>query len=180
MGSVGIAGTTTAGALVLSARLDLQGSAMDLGISGKPDGDSMNGTVKFGDFGEFPFTGKRVAATVEAPAAPVANAPAGPPPTDANGKWNIVLTLGSTGSLPLAATLTQDGEKVSGMLSSIAGQVPVSGTMVGKSLKLQFKVATPQGELPITMTGELGAAGFSGKASVAGLAETAWTATPVR
>jgi hypothetical protein len=179
MGSLPVAGSTTAGTLALSAHVELQGNAMDLGLTAKPEGDSMSGTVKFGDFGEFPFTAKRTAATVDAPAAAAPNVPAGPPPTDANGKWNIVLALGATGSMPLSATLKQEGDKVSGVLSSMAGEVPVSGTMLGKALKLEFKVATPQGELPITMTGDLGASGFTGKASIAGLGETAWTATLV-
>jgi hypothetical protein len=179
MGSVPITGTNTASAMALRAHLELQGNAVDLGLNGKAESDAMTGVLKIGDFGEFPFTGKRVAAKPEGAAAAAPNAPAGPPPTDANGKWNVVLTLGGAGSFPLSATLKQDGEKVSGVLGSMAGEVPVNGTMVGKTLKLEFKAETPQGALPITMTGELGATGFAGKASIAGLGETDWTATRV-
>jgi hypothetical protein len=179
MGSVPLAGTNTGGTLALTAHVELQGNAMDLGLNGKAEADSMSGTVKIGDFGEFPFTAKRAAATPDAAAAAPAAA-ALPARTDANGKWNIVLTLGGAGSFPLSANFKQEGDKVSGVLSSMAGEVPVSGTMVGKALKLEFKVATPQGELPITMTGELGATGFAGKASIAGLGDTDWTGTPVQ
>jgi hypothetical protein len=178
MGSVPLAGTNTAGTVALTAHVELQGNAIDLGLNGKVDGDSMTGAVKIGDFGEFPITGKRGAATASASAAAPAAAAAAP--TDANGKWNIVLTLGGAGSFPLTGTFKQDGEKVSGVLTSMAGEVPVSGTMVGKALKLEFKVDTPQGQLPITMTGELGATGFAGKASIAGLGDTDWTATRVQ
>jgi len=177
MGSVPLAGTNTAGTVALTAHVELQGNAIDLGLNGKADGDSMNGAVKIGDFGEFPFTGKRgPAAAASAAAAPATAASA---PTDANGKWNITLTLGGAGSFPLTGTFKQDGEKVSGVLTSMAGEVPVSGTMAGKTLKLEFKVDTPQGQLPITMTGELGTTGFAGKASIAGLGDTDWTATRV-
>jgi hypothetical protein len=176
MGSVPIAGTNTAGTMALMAHVDLQGNAIDLGLNGKAESDAMSGVVKIGDFGEFPFTGKRAAAK---PAAAASTVPSGPPPTDANGKWNIVLTLGGAGTFPLSATFKQDGDKVTGVLSSVGGEVPVSGTMVGKTLKLDFKAETPQGPLPITMTGELGATGFTGKASIAGLGETDWTATRV-
>src|SRR5436190_12682990 len=101
MGSVPITGTNTAGAMALTAHVELQGNAMDLGLNGKAESDVMSGVVKIGDFGEFPFTGKRAAAKPDAAAAAASNAPAGPPPTDANGKWNIVLTLGGAGSFPL-------------------------------------------------------------------------------
>jgi hypothetical protein len=180
MGSLPLAGTNTAGTLALTAHVELQGNALDLGLNGKAEGDAISGNVKIGDFGEFPFTGKRAAAAAAgaaAAAAPAANLPA---PTDANGKWNIVLTLGGAGSFPLTGTFKQDGDKVSGVLSSMAGEVPVSGTMVGKSLKLEFKIDTPQGQMPITMTGELGATGFAGKASIAGLGESDWTGTRVQ
>jgi hypothetical protein len=179
MGSLPLAGTNTAGTLALTAHVEVQGNALDLGLNGKAEADSMSGTVKIGDFGEFPFTGKRGAATAAAATA-AAPASAVPAPTDANGKWNIVLTLGGAGSFPLTGTFKQDGDKVSGVLSSMAGEVPVSGTMVGKSLKLEFKIDTPQGQMPITMTGELGATGFAGKASIAGMGETDWTGTRVQ
>jgi hypothetical protein len=179
MGSLPLAGTNTAGTLALTAHVEVQGNALDLGLNGKAEADSMSGTVKIGDFGEFPFTGKRGAATAAAATA-AAPASAVPAPTDANGKWNIVLTLGGAGSFPLTGTFKQDGDKVSGVLSSMAGEVPVSGTMVGKSLKLEFKIDTPQGQMPITMTGELGATGFAGKASIAGLGESDWTGTRVQ
>jgi hypothetical protein len=179
MGSVPVTGTNTAGALALAAHLELQGNAIDLGLNGKMEGDALNGSVKVGDFGEFPFTGKRAAVTAANRADSTNGTPAGAP-TDANGKWNIVLSLGGAGGFPVSATLKQDGERVSGTLTSMAGEVPVAGTMIGRALKLEFKAETPQGALPITMTGELGAGGFSGKASIAGLGEADWTATRVQ
>jgi hypothetical protein len=175
---VPLTGTNAGGTLALSAHVELQGNAIDLGLNGKAESDAMSGMVKIGDFGEFPFTGKRGAPSASADAAPAGAAL--PAATDANGKWKIVLTLGGAGSFPLTGTFKQEGEKVSGVLSSMAGEVPVSGTMVGKVLKLDFKVDTPQGQLPITMSGELGATGFAGKASVAGVGETDWTATRVQ
>ena len=54
------------------------------------------------------------------------------------------------------------------------GEVPVAGTMTGTTLRLEFKAATPQGEIAVSMTGELGPNGLSGKTAVAGLGETDW------
>jgi hypothetical protein len=181
MGSVPVTGTNTAGALALTAHIDIQGNGIDLGLNGKVEGESLNGAVKFGDFGEFPFTGKRAAPKTAASSggpAPGGGAPA-VNATDANGHWNIILTLAGAGEFPVSATLTQQGEKVSGTFSSAIGDVAVAGTMVGKLLKLEFTAETPQGSLPVTMTGELGTSGFIGKATIVGMGEADWTGTRV-
>jgi hypothetical protein len=188
MGAVPVTGSLASGAVVLTASIDIQGSSLQLGLNGKLDGDTMNGTVKFGDFGEFPFTGKRGAkvetpsATAEVPpisapstSAQPASGPAGGP-VDASGKWDVVLTIAGVGEFPASATLKQEGDKVTGVLSNMAGVVPVAGTMTGNSLRVEFTAKTPQGDVPVILTGELGASGlFTGKASLAGMGEADWT-----
>jgi hypothetical protein len=182
MGSTPVTGTFSAGAVALIANIEIQGNSLQLGINGKMDADALNGSVKFGDFGEFPFTGKRAgtaatpapAAAPAASAAPAATSAAG---SDASGKWDVVLMIAGAGEFPVTADLKQDGAKVTGILSSQAGDVAVTGTMTGTSLKLEFVAVTPQGPLPITMTGELGPAGFTGKASLAGMGEADWKGT---
>jgi hypothetical protein len=181
MGSVPVTGTSTGGALAITAHIDIQGTALDLGLNGKLEGEALNGTVKFGDFGEFPFTGKRAAkAAAAAPAAAAAAPATALAATDANGKWDIVLKIEGVGDFPVSAELKQDGDKVTGKFSSAAGDVDVAGTMAGKALKLEFTAETPQGPLPVTMTGDLGAGGFTGKANIAGLGDADWTGTKVQ
>jgi hypothetical protein len=80
----------------------------------------------------------------------------------------------------LSASLKQDGEQVTGVVKSPLGDVPVAGTMTGTTLKLEFKAATPQGEMTVSMVGELGANGLSGKTAVAGLGETDWVGKRVQ
>ena len=179
MGSLPVTGSSSNGALTLSASVELQGNKLELGLAGKVDGDALSGTVKFGDFGEFPFSGKRAAAA----AAPAASSAAAPAPTPvaggggANGKWDIVFKVEGAGDLPASATLRQESDQVTGVLSSQGGEVQLKGTMSGNYLKLAFSTSTPQGDLSVTMTGELGPSGFAGKASFGGLAEANWTAT---
>ena len=187
MGAVPVTGTNTAGAMALTAHLDISGAAIDIGMNGKLEGESLNGTVKFGDFGEFPFTGRRAPKTAAAPAAGAAAGAAAAaggaavaPPTDANGKWNIIISIPGAGEFPITATMKQEGDKVTGMFSSVAGDVDVAGTMTGTALKLEFTAQTPQGPLPVTMTGELGTSGFIGKASIEGMGEADWTGTKVQ
>jgi len=73
------------------------------------------------------------------------------------------------------ATLKQVGEQVTGSLNGQAGDEPVTGTMIGRMLTLQFRAATAQGDAAITMTGELGADGFSGKLTLPGVGDVDWT-----
>ena len=175
MGTVPVTGTATADAFNLSANIDVQGVAFTLGLTGKITGDSVAGSVKAGDLGEFPFTGKRATQAAAAPTpAPGASVAAVPTARDASGKWNIVLDLAGN-PFPFTATFKQEGDKISGIFSSQAGDMPVSGTMNGQALKLEFMAQTPQGSLPVTMMGDLGADGFVGKASIAGVGETSWT-----
>jgi hypothetical protein len=81
------------------------------------------------------------------------------------------------GEFPVQADFKQDGTKLTGTFSGPTGDVTLQGTMTGPSLKLEFEVETPQGKMPIVMTGELGAQGFAGKATIAGMGEANWKGT---
>jgi hypothetical protein len=184
MGSTPVTGTFAAGSVAITANLDVQGTSLQLGITGKVDADTMNGSVKVGDFGEFPFTAKRTGATAAAapavaPAAAAAARPsaAGGSTTDATGKWDIVINLEGVGEFPVQADFKQDGTKLTGTFNGPTGEVTLQGTMTGSTLRMQFEVETPQGKLPIVMTGDLGADGFTGKASLAGMGEANWKGT---
>jgi hypothetical protein len=180
MGSSPVTGTFSAGTIAVTANIDVQGTTLQLGINGKVDADTMSGSLKFGDFGEFPFKGKRAGSAAAAPAparaAAPANAAAGSM-TDATGKWDIVISLEGVGEIPVQADFKQDGSKLTGTFTGPTGDVTLQGTMTGPSLKLEFEVETPQGKMPIVMTGDLTAAGFTGKATLAGMGEANWKGT---
>ena len=194
MGSVPFTGTAAGDEVKVVANIDVQGASIEMGLTAKVAGDALNGTVKFGDFGEFPFTGKRTApkagaamsaapsaappaarSAASSAAAPAASASAG---GAVSGKWNIVLSVPGAGDFPMTATLTQAADKVTGMMSSAqAGDVAVTGTVSGTALKMEFTAQTPNGPIPVTMTGTLGASGVTGKADIAGMGEADWTGT---
>ena len=75
MGAVPVAGTATGSDVKLTADINIQGMALTFAIDGKVDGDTMAGTVKVGDFGEFPFTGKRAGTAAAAHARPLLRCP---------------------------------------------------------------------------------------------------------
>jgi hypothetical protein len=139
----------------------------------------MAGTIEFGGLGKTSWTGKRKPAPSAAvPASPSAPATPAGSLTDVTGKWDVIVTM-PQGSLPLSASLKQEGDQVSGVINSPLGDAAVAGTMVGTTLKLEFKAQTPQGDMVVSMIGELGPNGLSGKSAVAGLGESDWVAKRV-
>jgi hypothetical protein len=176
MGATPVAGTATGNDVKVTAEVAVQGMNLTFEIGGKVSGDTMDGTVKVGDFGEFPFTGKRADAA-RAAAAPAAGAAATGPISDLNGKWDVKIVIAGMGEMPATAVMKQDGEKLTGTISGPAGDMTFEGSVVGKAVKFAFEADTPQGKLPVTMTGDIGASSVSGKASIAGMGEADWTAT---
>lgn len=178
MGAVPVVGTAAGNDVKVTADINIQGMALTFAIDGKVNGDAMDGSVKVGDFGEFPFTGKRAAAkAAAAPAAAAASAASAAPITDLNGKWDVKLVISGMGEMPAVAVMKQDGNKITGTLSGPAGEMAIAGTVTGKAVKIDFEADTPQGKIPVTMTGDIGTTSVTGKASIAGMGEADWTAT---
>jgi hypothetical protein len=189
MGAVDFKGKVIKDALNVSYTLDLQGNSIDIQMTGTVAGDSITGNLNFGGMGDVPWTAKKktaaaiAAAALTAPAAAAAAAPATNgsvgSTTDVTGKWDITFNMAGN-PMPATANFTQTADKVTGTISSQAGETAVAGTMTGSALKLEFNVETPQGAITIQMTGDLGAAGITGKAQIVGLGEADWSATRVR
>jgi hypothetical protein len=180
MGTANFSGTLITNQLAISYSIPLQGQALEFKLAGTVDKDTMAGTLELGGLGKTSWTAKRKpAASVAAPAGPAATAAPAGSLTDVSGRWDVVVTM-PQGSLPLSATLKQEGDLVSGQIKSPLGDVPVAGTMVGTTLKLEFKTATPQGDMVVSMIGELGPNGLSGKSAVSGLGESDWVGKRVQ
>lgn len=179
LGALPVTGSYTSGMMAVNATLVFQGMSLQLGLNGKVDGDTLSGTAKAGDLGEFPFTGKRKAAGTAPAAASLPAAAAAAPVGSGNltGPWDVTLMLPGVGEFPLKAVLKQDGENVSGTIASALGEVALKGTMVATSLKVTFTTNGPAGPLEIALTGDLAGDELKGKAGVAALGEADWKAT---
>jgi hypothetical protein len=177
MGSVPFTGTAIGDTVKVVAPLDIQGQTLELSFDAKISGNTLDGKVKLGDFGEFPFTGKRASAAAASTSSPAGGAAVGATTaSNAAGKWDIVLSIPGAGDFPMTATLTQAGQDVAGTIDTqAAGIAQVKGTMTGATLKLEFTAQSPQGAIPITMNGTLGASGLAGKADIAGMGQADWT-----
>jgi hypothetical protein len=177
-GELPVTGALTGVDLTIAFSLPIQGQSVDVVMTGKAEGPTLAGKVQFGGFGEGDWTAKRAeaaasptAATASAAAAKPAGASGG-----ASGEWDLIFKT-PNGDVPATATINQDGGKLSGTLSSKMGEAPVTGTLVGTSLRVMSNVMTPRGTLPLTMKGDIaGDAIANGKAKIKGVGKMKWTA----
>jgi hypothetical protein len=189
MGELPFTGTLTGVDLKVTFALPVQGQSLEIVMNGKVDGEAIGGKVQFGGFGEGDWSAKRApAATAAAPAAapPAATtsttttAAAAPIAGGVAGEWDLTFKT-PNGDIAATAKVTEDAGKLNGTLISQLGETQFTGTLEGKSLKVTFNFETPQGTLPITMTGDVeGDAIPNGKAEITGMGTMEWSAKKKR
>ena len=181
MGTVELKGTFKNDELSFSYSVPLQGQNLDITMTGKLAGETIDGLVAIAGLGEVPWKAKRKApgsAPAAAPATPAASAAPAAAATSGegiSGKWDVLIDT-PAGQMPFTANFTQTGDTVAGTIAGPGGDIPIAGTMTGNALKLDMNVPTPQGELSIVMTGDLTPTGIAGKASTA-MGDMTWSAT---
>ncbi len=179
-------GTMTGNDLKFTFTINVQGMELPITLTGKVEGETMTGKADFGGFAEGDWSAKRTGAAsatpAAAPAAPAAAAPATAAAAGVGfgGKWDVMMKT-PAGDMPANATLSDDNGKLTGTFGSQLGEVPVSGTAEGKMLKLTLVAQTPNGELTVTMTGDLDGDNIvNGKAEVSGLGQMEWSAKRIK
>jgi hypothetical protein len=184
-------GTLTGKDLKFTFTIETQGMQLPITLAGTlADDGTMAGKADFGGFAEGDWSAKRAettaASTTTSSASTTATKAASTPassstttssaPGGAAGQWDITIKTPG-GDRPAVATLTEDSGKLSGTLGSEAGEVPISGTIEGKTVKLAFTAQTPNGSLPITLTGDIdGDTVVNGKAEIGAMGTMEWTA----
>jgi hypothetical protein len=182
-GELPIEGTITGAELKLAFTINFQGQPLPITMSGTVDGASMGGKADFGGFAEGDFSAKRagtttapITAITEKPTTESTAAPAAAATGGVAGTWDVTLTTPG-GEIPVTATLTDEAGKISGTLASHLGEVTVEGTLEGSSLKLSMVAKTPQGDIPVSLTGDVeGDSIVNGKATFGGTGQGEWTA----
>lgn len=173
-------GTLTGNELKFVFTVNFQGNPLPITLTGKVDGGSIAGKADFGGFAEGDWSGKKIDASTAAAAAPAAAAAAAPAAAKASGaglsgKWELVIKT-QMGDLPAAAEFVDAGGKISGTLTGPQGPINIAGTFDGNVIKLEFTAPTPNGDIPITMTGDVSGDSISGKADFGGMGNGEWTA----
>ena len=95
---------------------------------------------------------------------------------DANvaGEWDFqVETQAGTGTPHFS--LKQDGSNVTGNYKGQLGEAPVTGTVKGNELTINFKVNAQGTDLAITYTGTVDGSSIKGKVSLGELGEGSFT-----
>jgi hypothetical protein len=164
--------------------IPIQGQALEITMTGKVDGSTIAGKAQFGGFGEGDWTAKRAEATAAtaASATPAPSTPAGATAATSggasaglSGTWDVTVKT-QMGEVPATAEITESAGKISGTITGPSGPIDISGTLEGNVVKLAFVAKTPQGEIPVSLSGELsGDSVANGKAEFGGM-EGEWSA----
>jgi hypothetical protein len=78
-----------------------------------------------------------------------------------NGSWALSFNT-PNGTIDATATFKQEGEALSGTLSSPQGEIAFKGSVKGTAFTVAFEVQTQNGNLSITMHGEQDGDALSG------------------
>ena len=70
------------------------------------------------------------------------------------GSWELTIN-GPEGAITATAALKQDGENLTGTITSPQGTVDVKGTYKAKKVEFAFTISGPQGDLPIKVNGDV-------------------------
>ena len=180
MGEMPFEGGTLVGSdLKFAFSVPVQGQPLEITLTGKVEGESIAGKAQFGGFGEGDWTAKKIdaaAAAAAAPAAVPAAATSSAASAGLSGKWDVTVRT-QMGDIPVSADLIETAGKVTGTIEGPAGPVDVSGTIEGSALKLAFTAKTPQGDIPVELSGELsGDSIVNGKAAFGGMGQGEWNA----
>ena len=196
LGELPFTGTLTGSDMKFTFSFPVDGQPLLITMTGKVDGDAIAGKADFGGFAEGDWSATRAkpgaaaAAATPTPATTTAETATSTSTTTASsattavggyaGKWDVVVKTPG-GDFPATANLTDDGGKLSGTFGSQMGEVPVTGTVEGKSMKLTMSTQTPNGTMTVVLTGDLdGDSIVNGKAEIEGMGQMEWTAKRIK
>ena len=77
------------------------------------------------------------------------------------GDWDLSIN-GPEGVITATASLKQDGEAVTGSITSQQGTVELKGTYKAKKVELAFQIQSPNGPLDIKVNGDVDGADMKG------------------
>ena len=196
LGELPFTGTLTGNEMKFNFMFPVDGQPLAITMTGKVDGETITGKADFGGFAEGDWSAKRAkpgaaaAAAAPTPASTTAETATSPSTTTASsattavggyaGKWDVVVKTPG-GDFPATANLIDEGGKLSGTFGSQMGEVPVTGTVEGKSMKLTMSTQTPNGNMTVVLTGDLdGDSIVNGKADIEGMGQMEWSAKRIK
>ncbi|HUQ70384.1 MAG TPA: hypothetical protein VM165_12715 [Planctomycetaceae bacterium] len=156
-----------------------QNGPMAIEMVGTVDGDKIKGSLGMGGstIGDWVATRAKDAAAKTEPAA-AASSPSSPSSPSLTGDWNVSVELPNMTATP-GLTLKQDGEKVTGeYVSAQYGKFPITGTVKGKDVVLNFSMAIEGNAMNVTYTATIQPDGsLKGSVKYADMMDGTFTAT---
>jgi hypothetical protein len=89
---------------------------------------------------------------------------------NAAGTWDTTLNS-PQGTFNFQIILKQDADKLTGVIKSERGEIPIEGTQTGKDVKLKYTIKFQENDLPITLTGAIDGTTMKGSADYGGMAQ---------
>jgi hypothetical protein len=195
LGELPFSGTLIGNEMKFNFMFPVDGQPLAITMTGKVEGDAITGKADFGGFAEGDWSAKRstgaavAAAATTTPAPTTAESATSTSTTTSSttttgvgyaGKWDVVVKTPG-GDFPATADLTEDGGKLAGTFGSQMGEVPVTGIVEGKSVKLTMNAQTPNGSMTVVLTGDLdGDSIVNGKADIEGMGQMEWSAKRIK
>jgi len=155
-----------------------QNGPMAIEMVGAVDGDKMKGSIAMGGNAIGDWIATR-AKDAEAKTEPPASAPAtAAGAASLTGDWSVSVELPNMTATP-GLTLKQDGEKVTGdYVSAQYGKFPLTGTVKGKDVVLNFSMAIEGNPMAVTYSATIQPDGsLKGTVNYAGMMDGTFTAT---
>lgn len=94
---------------------------------------------------------------------------------DISGPWEVTIDS-PQGAMAIEADFKQDGEAVTGLITSPMGSVEIKGTLVKDALSFAYSVPLQGQTLEITMAGKVAGETMDGVVAIAGMGEVPWRA----
>jgi CxxC motif-containing protein len=95
--------------------------------------------------------------------------------TNVTGDWDVTINS-PQGARVGKLSLKQEGEKLTGMIKSQRGEIPLEGEVKGKEIKFKYTVKFQDQDLTIALTGNVDADAMKGDADFGGFAQGDWNA----
>jgi hypothetical protein len=115
---------------------------------------------------------------VSAPAAYAQDAPkpdAKPADVNVTGVWDMSVET-PNGTIDNVATLKQEGEKLTGTLSSQMGEIAMEGTVVGNEIKWVLNIDMGGQQVAIAFAGKIEGETMAGVFEMGGMGTAGWSA----
>jgi hypothetical protein len=182
MGESNIEAEVKEKALAIWFNMQGQNGPMAIEMNGTVDGDKAKGSLSMGGnvIGDWIATrAKDAAAKTDAPATTTTATPTTTtaPAASLTGDWLVSVELPNMTATP-GLTLKQDGEKVTGEYASAQyGKFPITGTVKGKDVVLNFTMAIEGNSMNVTYAGTIQPDGtLKGTVNYAGMMDGTFTA----